>query len=702
MASASVVVERVGEIGLIRATRPPVNAIDFSMRKGLDEGLASLIADPGVRLILLTTAGPHFMAGVDITEFDAQAKGPALQQMQSRIESSPKAVVAAIQGLALGGGLELALACHNRIAHQDAKLGLPEITLGLIPGAGGTQRLPRLVGARVAFDMMLSGTPLSATEAQKCGLVDAVCDGDLVAFAMSFCRTLLQKKHTVTPTRARPLPDRDFDQSTLESILKQHARTLKGRCTQLLLAAAVKAAVEKPFEQGIEVEQELAKQSLAAVESRALRYMFFAERNAGKVTSSSAGSPNELNKAAVIGAGTMGSGIATALADAGLEVALIDSTSEGLNRGQAIVSENYRSAVKRGRIDQNIADARMGRIIGSLSLHDAADADFVVEAVYEELSLKQDVLQRLDKILPPHVPVATNTSTLSVTQLGRATAHPERVAGLHFFSPAHVMKLVEVIRGADSSDQTISSALQIAAVLKKTPVICRDAFGFIGNRMMLDGYFREAEQLLLEGASPAQVDSAMEMFGFAMGPQRVSDLGGTDVGTKARRELFRSASRPDPYFVIADRLTELGRLGQKSGAGFYRYPAGSRDPVPDDEVVCLIQDLARERGIVQRKDITADEIVERCVLALVNVGAQVLEEGVARRSADIDVVWTSGYGFPRHRGGPMFYADTLGLSHVLPRLRMYHDKLGQYWKPAALIADLATKQGSFQQWDAAQ
>jgi 3-hydroxyacyl-CoA dehydrogenase len=394
----------------------------------------------------------------------------------------------------------------------------------------------------------------------------------------------------------------------------------------------------------------------------------------------------------------MGSGIAIAFADAGREVTLVDNTEAALARSREVIHATYASSVKRGRIVQQIAEERLARITGGLTLAAAGDAQVVIEAVFEDMDLKREVLAKLDSILPPERLLATNTSTLSVTELGRATAHPDRVAGLHFFAPAHVTKLVEIVRGGDGSLETLATALDVAKLLKKVPVVSADAFGFIGNRMMLDGYFREAEQLLLEGATPELLDATLEQFGFSMGPQRVSDLAGNDVGTKARAQLFKRASRPDPYFVIADHLTELGRLGQKTGRGFYRYENGSRDPLPDPEVIRLIEALSSERGIA-RREIREEEIVERCILALINVGAMVLEEGIAARAADIDVVWTNGYGFSRHLGGPMFYADTLGLAHVAERIRCYQEKLGYYWRPAVLVERLASAHSSFEQWD---
>ena len=701
MATSSTTVrfEHSGAVGLILIDSPPVNAINQDMRVGLADALAQAMAAPDIRAVLILSAGGTFMAGVDISEFDGAPGGPPLQQVQAAIEQAAKPVVVAMQGMALGGGLELAMACHYRLALDSAKLGLPEITLGIIPGAGGTQRLPRLIGARAALDMILSGAPITAQEGKAHGLIDEVVQGDLRAAGLAFCQNLIDSGAGPRPTREMQANADGFDAAGIADVMRTHSRALRGRTTQTLAIEAISAAMQS-FDEGIAIEARLAAQSLTSRESQALRHMFFAERQAGKVKGEAkATAPAPIRDAAVIGAGTMGSGIAQAFADAGVTVTLIDSTEAGLAHGQDIVRSNYAASVKRGRISPAAAEERIQSVTGSLRLEDAATADVVVEAVFEDLELKQDVLSRLDAILPPDRLIASNTSTLSVTGLGRATAHPGRIAGLHFFSPAHIMKLVEVVRGGETSPDMLAKALQVAKILKKIAVVAGDGFGFIGNRMMLDGYFREAEQLLLEGASPSQVDGALERFGFAMGPQRVSDLGGTDVGTKARIQLYRRETRPDPYFVIADRLTTLGRLGQKSGSGFYRYEPGGRDALPDPEVTAVIEALAAERGI-KRRDIGEDEIIERCILSLINVGAMVLDEAVAARAADIDVVWTSGYGFPRHLGGPMFHADTLGLAHVAERIRYYSEKLGSpYWRPSALIERLAADGSNFDQWD---
>jgi len=691
--------EELGLVGLISIDNPPVNAISHSVRLELLNAIARAEKSRGIKVLLIMSSGGLFSAGADISEFDRPAGEPSFQEVQTRIESSPIPVVAAIHGLALGGGLELAMACHYRVAHKNAKLGMPEITLGIIPGAGGTQRLPRLIGAHAALDMILSGTPLSAHEAK--GLVDEVAEGDLREAALRFCERVVGDGFGPRPARDRTVTDA-LDEAEIAAALLPHARALKGRTTQHLVIEAIKAS-QLPFSEGMAIEAALAQKSLASRESHALRHIFFAERECGKLGGFFPGitkqaSPAVIQRVAVIGAGTMGSGIAMAFADAGLEVLINDNDPAALSRSREIIHSNYASSVKRGRITQSAADERLGRIRSTIALAEVSKADLAIEAVFEEMDLKKEILARLDAILPPERLIATNTSTLSVTELARVTAQPGRVLGLHFFVPAQASKLLEIVHTEYASAESLSTAFRVSKLLKKNAVISRDAFGFIGNRMMLDGYFREAEQLLLEGASPAQVDTALENFGFAMGPQRVSDLGGNDVGTKARVQLLKRESRPDPYFVIAGRLTEMGRLGQKTGRGFYLYPNGSREASPDPEVIILIGKLASKRGI-SRREIGEQEIVERCILSLINVGAMVLEEGIAARAADIDVVWTSGYGFPRHLGGPMFFADTLGVSHVLQRIRHYHQKLGHYWRPAALIERLAAVGSSFEQWD---
>lgn len=692
--------QRTRNVGFLVIDHPPVNVLGAAVRRGLARALEVALADEAVQVIAIACGGRTFSAGADISEFNAPMSEPTLQSVFAAIEAATKPVIAALHGTALGGGLELALACHYRVAVADAKLGLPEITLGVIPGAGGTQRLPRVIGAIAALDMIISGSPVDAATAQRWGLIDAVIDGELLEGVQRYGESLIEQGTGPRPTRERPVNVIGFDTAGIAAVLGKHSRALKGRTTQHLVVEAVTAAAQSDFDAGFAVERRIADHSLTTIESKALRHLFFAERQVSRVPGVAANASNgAIARVAIIGAGTMGSGIATACADAGVAVTLIDSSAAGLERGLSLIASNYESSVARGRLTVEQAAQRRGRITDSLDLDAAADADVVIEAVFEDLALKQRVLAQLAALTPASTLLASNTSTLSIAELARPCRDPQRVVGLHFFSPAHIMRLLEIVRTPTTDPVALGKALAVAKLLRKVGVLAGDAFGFIGNKMMLDGYWREAELLMLEGASPEQVDSAMESFGFAMGPARVNDLGGTDVGTKTRVELFKRESRADPYFAIADALTAMNRLGQKTQAGFYRYESGDRRALPDDAVAALIERLAAERGI-QRRRIEASEIVERCILQLINVGAQVLEAGVAVRAADIDVVWVHGYGFPRHVGGPMFHADMLGLGHVLDRIEHYRSRLGNdYWRPAALLERLAPQGKSFAQWD---
>lgn len=688
-------------VAVIAIDSPPVNAITAAVRSGLHDAVQQAAQRADCLAILILTSGRVFMAGVDLSEFEGAFEGPALQDVMALIEGLGKPVVVAMQGAALGGGLELAMACHYRLASPGATLGLPEITLGLIPGAGGTQRLPRLVGARRALDMILSGKAISASEGRLLGLIDEIVEDDLRSGAIEFCRRLVREGERPAPTRALSIDCAGFDEAGKAEALAANARALRGRTTQDLVLKAISGAIDLDFDAGLALEAELAAQSLTDRESIALRRLFFAERAVGKPSGQTPEAPSPIRHVAIVGAGTMGSGIAVAFANVGVSVTLIDEVEEGLARGRAIIERSYSDSVRRGRLSEDAAKERLALISYSLDLSTVALADVVIEAVFEDLAVKTALITQIDGLLPSGRLIATNTSTLSVTELAGATGFPGRVVGLHFFSPAHIMKLLEIVRGDDTTPEALATAVRVARLLKKVGVVTGDRFGFIGNRMMLDGYFREAEQLLLEGATPLHVDQAIEAFGFAMGPHRVSDLGGTDVGTKARAQLFVRETRPDPYFVIADSLTGMGHLGQKSGLGFYRYERGEREAHEEPLVLDLIERLATKRGIT-RREISAEEIVERCILVLINVGAKVLEEGVAASAADIDVVWTSGYGFPRALGGPMFYADTLGLRHVADRISHYHRALGHYWEPTPLLLDLARAGSSFEAYDMAR
>ncbi|MES2341309.1 MAG: 3-hydroxyacyl-CoA dehydrogenase NAD-binding domain-containing protein, partial [Pseudomonadota bacterium] len=690
-----------GEVGVILVDRPPVNAIDVTVRDGICKSLDKALADPAVKVILLACAGRTFLSGADLNELNGTIEAPTYYDTLDRLEASAKPVVAVLHGTAMGGGLETALACHYRVAVADARMGMPEITLGIVPGAGGTQRLPRLIGARPALEMMIAGAPIDAAKAKDLGVIDAIVEGSPLEGGLAYARKLADEGAPVRRTGERSVDTAGFSDAEIEAYLASQARALKGRTTQFRTLEAIKASAKLPLAEGLKAEDVISRASLKDREGLALRHIFFAEREVGKIPGLPAMNPEPIRAAAVVGAGTMGGGIAMSLANSGVPTVLIDVSQEALDRGLRVVRANYEVTVQRGRMTPAELEQRMGLITGAVGLENARDADVVIEAVFEDMDLKKKILAELDKVCPPHTILGSNTSTLSVTELASVTGRPEKVVGLHFFSPAHVMRLLEIVRGGATSSQTLVTSLEIARKLKKIGVVSGDAFGFIGNRMMQEGYFREAEQLLLEGAGAAQIDTAVEALGFAMGPNKVNDMAGVDVGYKVREELFKHQTRPDPYFAVSDALAAQGKFGQKTGEGVFLYKAGDRTAHPNPATEALIAQLAADRKITPRQ-ITDAEIQERCMLPLVNVGAQLLDEGIAYRAKDIDVVWTSGYGFPRHLGGPMFYGDTLGLSHVLERVEHYHRLLGHYWKPADLLVKLAREGGSFEAYDASR
>ncbi|MDO8380694.1 3-hydroxyacyl-CoA dehydrogenase NAD-binding domain-containing protein [Phenylobacterium sp.] len=690
-----------GDVGMILVDRPPVNAIDVTVREGIWKSLDKALADPAVKVILLACAGRTFLSGADLNELNGTIEAPTYYDTLDRLEASGKPVVAVLHGTAMGGGLEMALACHYRVAVADARMGMPEITLGIVPGAGGTQRLPRLIGARPALEMMIAGAPVDAGRAQALGIIDAIVEGSPLEGGLAYAQKLADTGAPVRRTGERSVDTAGFSEAEIEAYLASQARALKGRTTQFRTLEAIKAATKLPLAEGLKAEDVISRASLKDREGLALRHIFFAEREVGKIPGLPAMDPEPIRAAAVVGAGTMGGGIAMSLANSGVPTVLIDVSQEALDRGLRVVRANYEVTVQRGRMTPAELEQRMGLITGAVGLENAGDADVVIEAVFEDMDLKKKILAELDRVTPPHTILGSNTSTLSVTELASVTRRPEKVVGLHFFSPAHVMRLLEIVRGGATSSQTLVTSLEIARKLKKIGVVSGDAFGFIGNRMMQEGYFREAEQLLLEGAGAAQIDSAVEALGFAMGPNKVNDMAGVDVGYKVREELFKHQTRPDPYFAVSDALAAQGKFGQKTGEGVFLYKAGDRTAHPNPATEALIAQLAADRKIAPRQ-ITDAEIQERCMLPLVNVGAQLLDEGIAYRAKDIDVVWTSGYGFPRHLGGPMFYGDTLGLAHVLERVEHYHRLLGHYWKPADLLVKLAREGGSFEAYDASR
>jgi len=697
--AAIVAFERQGDVGIVTVDRPPVNAINVEVRDGIWKALDQAEADAAVKVVLLTCAGRTFLSGADLNEIGSAIASPNYYDTLDRIEACAKPVVAVLHGSAFGGGVETALACHYRVAVADAKIGMPEITLGIVPGAGGTQRLPRLIGARQALEMMIPGAPIDAARAVELGVIDAIVEGSPREGGLVYAQKLADEGAPVRRTGDRAVDVAGFSDADVEAYLATQARSLKGRTTQHKTVAAIRASIELPLAQGLKREDELSIASLKDRESQALRHVFFAEREVSKIPGLPPMEPGAIRKAAVIGAGTMGGGIAMALANSGVPTVLIDVSEAALERGLGVIRANYEATVKRGRMTAQDVEQRMGLIQGATSMDAAADVDVAIEAVFEDMDLKKRIIRDLDRVAPAHAVLASNTSTLSITELAEETKRPSQVVGLHFFSPAHIMRLLEIVRGEKTSNQTLITSLEVARKLRKIGVVSGDAFGFIGNKMMLDGYFREAEHMLLEGVSAARIDAVAEAFGFAMGPHRVNDMAGVDVGTKVRQELAKKEARPDPYFVVSDALTPLGKIGQKSGEGIYLYKAGDRTAYPNPATEALIATLAAERNIAPR-NISDAEIEERCILPLINIGAQLLDDGVAYRAKDIDVVWTSGYGFPRHLGGPMFYADTLGLKAVLERIEHYHSRYGHYWKPSPLLIKLANEGGSFTDYDA--
>jgi 3-hydroxyacyl-CoA dehydrogenase len=687
-------VERDGGIAVVVVDNPPVNALSHAVREALLAAIRALDGDASVQAIVLIGAGRNFIAGADVREFDAPPREPMLPEVLARLEACGKPVVAALAGPTLGGGAETALACHLRCAGADLQLGFPEVNLGLLPGAGGTVRLPRLAGWQCALDLMTSGKPIGRDAAIAFGIVDRPVEGELRAGAVAFAREAV--RNASSPRRLRdlaPPPSRPalFEQYLLG--LPEHARRLPAppRIVEALAAAAM-----LPFDAAQARARTLFLECLNSPESRALRHLFFAERGAVPDRTLA----RAVQQAGVLGAGTMGAGIATALATGGIAVTLVDTKPEALAAGLARVKANIEGAARKGRLSARAAEAALARVEGAPSPQAFAAADLVIEAVFESLAVKREVFAQLGELCRADAVLATNTSTLDVDAIAAASGRAAEVIGMHFFSPAHVMRLVEIVRGRESSGAALATAHAVARKIGKLGVTVGNCFGFVGNRMLY-AYGREKELMLLEGATPERIDRALEGFGMAMGPNAVGDLAGLDVGWQVRREW---AGKPDDprFYRVSDLLAELGRYGQKSGRGFYRYdpPAGAR--VTDPEVPELIRAEAARLGVRQR-EIGGEEIVGRCIHALINEGAAILAEGIAASPADIDVIWCNGYGFPRHRGGPMFHADTIGLPKVLAAIRRYGAAHGErYWTPAPLLVTLAQQESGFGAWQAAR
>ena len=692
--------ERDGAVGIITIDNPPVNAMSPGLPGAILARLADAQADDAVEAVVLRGAGKGALAGADIRSFGTPwPEGePTLRDVIAAIERSAKPVIATLAGYWLGGGLELALACHYRVASRKTQVGQPEVALGFPPGAGGTQRLPRLAGVEAALAMIVDGTPVDAPEAAEKGILDRVIDGDLLEGAIAFAeeRIAAGPPHALARERTPELRDPDIFAATRERL----ERRARGQRAPLACLECVELALEVPFDEGLRKERAIFEACMASAESRALRHVFFAERAVRKVPGIGRETPaRPIESAAIVGAGTMGRGIATCFANAGIPVRLMDSDSQALEHAMAGIRSEYEGRVKRGRISAADAEARIGLIEPIETLERVAGADLVIEAVFEEMPLKEEVFRALDAVCDAGAIIASNTSYLDVNHLADIVpCRRGNVLGMHFFSPAQVMRLLEVVRTDSATPEALASVLALAKRLGKLAVVAGVCHGFIGNRM-LEGYTREVRFLLEEGASPAEIDAALTEFGMAMGPCAVADLAGLDVSWRKRKADAHLRDPAKRYSAVADRLCELGRFGQKTGAGYYRYERGSRAPVPDPEVDALIAEVAAESGI-ERRTIAADEIVERCLYPLVNEGARILDEGIALRASDIDIVWISGYGFPRWRGGVMHWADEIGLDAVHATIARL-DESGDHWEPAPLLSRLAANGGSFADVDRA-
>ncbi len=679
----SVRLEFADDIALIRIDNPPVNALSHHVRQGLLDGMKQAESSEASAIVLICD-GRTFIAGADITEFSGPPMPPSLQSAQDAMENSTKPVVAAVHGTALGGGLEVALCAHYRVGSPSSQYGLPEVKLGLLPGAGGTQRLPRVTGAEKALQMMTSGDPISAEEALACGLIDEIAE-ELEAGAIAFARRAVSESFPLLRIRDRNDKLSDVSSDLFKEFRQGIARKTRGFLAPEYNVRCVEAAVQLDFESGLEREQELFKDLMKGTQSKAQQYYFFAERAALKIP----GLPKDTKSidiatCGILGAGTMGGGIAMNFANIGIPVTIVERDSEALERGLAVVRSNYERTAARGGITSDDVETRMGLISGSTDMGDFADCDLVIEAVFENLELKKSIFEQLDSICKPGAVLASNTSALDINAIASATSRPEAVIGMHFFSPANVMKMLEVVRGDVTSDIAIATAMGIGRSIGKTPVLCGVCHGFVGNRML---FMRgiEAEKMILEGASPARVDQVLFDFGFPMGPFAMSDLAGLDIGWD---ETTSSGS------TVRELLCESGRRGQKNGNGYYIYDPETRAATPDPEVEQLIREFGERQGIEQR-EISDQEILERSLYPMINEGAKILAEGIAIRGSDVDVVWINGYGWPMYTGGPMFWADTVGLSEVAEKIKHYSSTLeGDHWEIAPLIEHLVETNGS--------
>ncbi len=679
--------EKDGEIAVLTLNSPPVNALSGPVREGINNGIKQAIDDADVKAIVLICEGRTFIAGADITEFGKAPSGPSLFDALAMIEHGPKPVVAAIHGTALGGGLEVALTCHYRVAVPSAKCGLPEVNLGLLPGAGGTQRLPRIVGPEKALEMVTSGQHVGAKKCLEMGLVDDLAEeGKLREGAVAFAKKIVAEKRPLKKVRdlndkveaARGKPE------IFAEFRKANARKFRGFLAPEYNIQCIEAAVNLPFDEGIKVEQKLFRELVTGTQSAAQRHVFFAERQVWKLPDVPADTPTiPVNKVGIIGAGTMGGGIAMNFLNVGLPVTIVETKQEALDRGLGVIRKNYENSAKKGRFSMEEVEKRMGLLKGSLDMNDLADSDLVIEAVFENMDVKKEVFAKLDAIVKPGAILATNTSALNIDEIATAVKRPEAVIGLHFFSPANVMRLLEVVRADKTSKPVIATSMQLAKKIGKIAALVGVCPGFVGNRILAQRQ-REAQKLILEGAMPWDVDRVLYDFGLPMGPFAMSDLAGLDIGWS--KEKSQGAT-------IRDVLCEMDRRGQKTGAGFYDYDE-NRNAKPSPVVEKIILDYAQKKGINRRK-ISDDEILERCIYPMINEGAKILEEGKAIRSSDIDIVWINGYGFPVYRGGPMFYGDTVGAAKVLAKMKEFQAQMGDDFKPAKLLEKIVAEGKKF-------
>jgi 3-hydroxyacyl-CoA dehydrogenase len=693
-----------GNIGVITVNNPPVNALSPGVPEGISESIDQLQRDDRLKAAVLIGGGSTFIAGADIKELAKMAsgkpRGAGLLPLLSRIEDCRKPVVAAIHGTALGGGMEIAMACHYRVAVRSAKIGQPEVKLGIIPGAAATQRLPRLAGIAKAVEMCSEGNPIAAQEAFELGIIDKLIDGDLFADAMAFAQEIAFNPVPKTRERHGKLGAPDQNAPIFATARENARKKQRGQMAPLAVIDAVEAATRLPFDEGCQVEQKLFAECLVSLQAKALMHVFFAEREARRIPDIPKDmSPIPIKTAGVVGAGTMGGGISMVLANAGIPVLVKEADQAALDRGIASIQKNYANSVKRGRFTGQFVEERLKLIQPTLSLDGFANVDLVIEAVFEGMALKKAVFAQLDKVCKPGAILASNTSTLNIDEIASATQRPQFVIGTHFFSPANVMRLLEIVRGKATRKEVIATCMQLSKKLGKVGVLVGNCRGFVGNRMF-HPYVRESVFLLEEGATVQEVDSALYDFGLAMGPLAVGDLAGLDVGWRIRKE-YRHLEKPGIRQPFAgDRLCEMGRFGQKTGAGWYTYDENRR-AIPDPEVTALVRKWAAEVKIPQRK-ISREEIVDRCLYALVNEGARILEEGYALRSGDIDIIYINGYGFPAHRGGPMWYADAVGLKNVYNRVLEFHKQHGELWEPAPLLKQLAAQEKTFAEYSKEQ